>query len=76
MFLGHFRLRPSGCSAKFFLLLRFSLAQADGMDDVPRLEIATAGDHCATDRTAADFIAFPLYGGATLGADSAGHSRA
>ena len=54
---------------EFFLLVPLlSLARADGMDDVPRLEIATAGDHCAADRTAADFIAFLLYGGAAFGA--------
>ena len=57
-----------------FFFIPFSLARADGMDDVSRIEVAAAGDHRAADRAAADFIAFLLHDWTALGANGAGHS--
>ena len=56
--------------------MSFSLARADGMDDVPHLKVAAGGYHRAVDRTAADFVALLLDGRFAFGANGASHSRA
>ncbi len=61
---------------EFCLFISLSLARADGMDDVPRPKVATAGDHRAANRTATDFIALLLDGRTAFGANGARHASA